>query len=210
MIGLKTITIDNKKYYYLSPHYSHKLVFQLSQLINKSIRAGKMEKPELIVGIARGSLAWLKTLADWLNIDNIYTIRVVHYNNVAKRLEKPTLLESHLPRTDKARVLVFDNVIETGKTMKLAFNYLQMKGAEKIYTSSLFYKNNAKFKPDFYTLKTDAWIIFHFDIMETVKLLGSKWLNKQVDLQTIFRRFIKLGLPKNEVKTAMELIFNFS
>jgi hypoxanthine phosphoribosyltransferase len=100
--------------------------------------------------------------------------------------------------------------VETGKTMKLAINYLKIKGAEKIYTSSLFYKKNLICKPDFFNLKTKSWIVFHFDIMETVKFLGSRWLSKNQSLKEIKNNFLKIGLPENEVAKAMQLIFNFS
>lgn len=210
MTDLKTISFNKEKYTYLSAEKSHQLAFELALVINQKIKNSQMEKPEIVIGIARGALAWIKTLADWLNIDEISTLRLVHYTNIGQRLTKPTILHSCLPRVDKKRVLIFDNIVETGKTMKMAVDYLSMCGAEKIRTSSLFYKKTSIIKPDFYSLKTDAWIVFYFEIMETVKLLGSRWNNEGLDLKKIKQRFLKIGLPQNEVSTAMKTIFNFS
>lgn len=209
MTSLKTISFNQEKYTYLSAEKSHQLAFELASRISQKISNGEIKKPEIIIGIARGALAWIKTLADWLNIDEIATLRLAHYTNVGQRLIKPTILRSCLPRIDKKRVLLFDNVVETGKTMKMAADYLLMCGAEKITTASLFYKKTSVITPNFCSLKTNAWIIFYFDIMETVKLLGSRWLNEGLDLKKIKQRFLKIGLPRKEVSTAMKIIFNY-
>jgi len=206
----KTTSFGKEKYIYLSAEKSHQVAFELATKINQQIKKGEIEKPEIIIGIARGALAWIKTLADWLNIDEITSLRLVHYTDVGQRLKKPTLLRSCLPPVTGKRVLLFDNVVETGKTMKMATNYLSMCGAENTTTASLFYKKTSIIKPDFYLLETNAWIIFYFDIVEAVKFLGSRWLSQGLELKEIKNRFLKAGVPQKEVLTAMELIFNFS
>ncbi|GAF87053.1 unnamed protein product, partial [marine sediment metagenome] len=195
-------------YIYLSPEKSHQLVFELASLINQKIAQGEIKKPEIIIGIARGALAWLKTLADWLNIDQINIFRIVHYAGVSKTLKKPKILESNLPRIDKKRVLLFDNIVETGKTMKLAVNYLSICGAEDVTTAVLFYRKHSILTPDFYTIKTEPWIVFHHEIVESIKCLGIRWLNKGLKLEKIKERFLTIGLPQKEVKEAMRIIFN--
>jgi len=210
MKKLQSVSFAKEKYIYISPEKSHQLAFELASSINQKISQGKIKKPEIIIGIARGALAWIKTLADWLNIDQISIFRIVHYANMGKTLPRPKILESHLLKIDRKRVLVFDNVVETGKTMKLAVNYLKMRGAEKIITAVLFYKKTSAFIPDFYSSKESDWIIFHHEIVESIKCLGARWLNKGLDLKKIKRRFLTIGLPQKEVKEAMKIIFNFS
>ena len=204
----KTTSFGKEKYIYLSAEKSHQIAFELATKINQKIKKGKIKKPEIIIGIARGALAWIKTLADWLNIDEVTTLRLVHYTDVGQRLKKPTLLRSCLPPVARKRILLFDNVVETGKTMKMATDYLSMCGAETTATASLFYKKTSTIKPDFYLLETNAWIIFYFDIVETVKFLGSRWLSQGLELKEIKSRFLKIGVPQKEVLTAMQLIFN--
>jgi len=209
MKDLQPVSFGKEKYLYLSATKSHQLAFKLANSINQKIAKGEEKKPEIVIAIARGALAWTKTLADWLNVDQMTSFRVVHYTNVGKRLPKPTILESYLPRVDKKRILLFDNVVETGKTMKLAIDFLLMCGAEKVTTATLFYKKGSVITPNFYSLQTDAWIIFYFDILETIKLLGTRWLNQGLNLEEINRRFLTIGLPQKEAKLAMKIIFNF-
>lgn len=210
MSNLQPTSFGKEKYLYLSSQQSHQMVFDLACQINQKIKQGKMEKPEILIAIARGSISWVKTLADWLNIDQINSFRIVHYADIGKTLKKPRIVESFLPRIDKKRVLLFDNVVETGRTMQLAFDYLNLYGVEKIITAVLFYKKNSTFKPDFYCSRLSDWIIFHFDIMETVKCLGTRWLNESLTLKKIKQRFLTIGMPPKEVKEAMKIIFNFT
>lgn len=207
----KTISLDKKDYFFLSAEKGNQLAFDLAVSINQKISEGKIKKPEIIIGIARGALAWIKTLSDWLNIGEIATIQLVHYTGVGKRLAQPTILHSCLPRVDKKRVLLFDNVVETGKTMKMATDYLSMCGAEEIVTASLYYKKTSKLTPSFHSSTVDAytWIIFYFDLVESIKLLGSRWLTQGLDLKQIHQQFLEIGLPERETTTAMKLIFNY-
>jgi hypoxanthine phosphoribosyltransferase len=204
------VEIENRSYIYLSPNESHALTVQLAHNVTGLIEKGKIEKPDLVVGVARGALVFVKTMADWLNIEDIATLRVVHYTDVGKRLPKPTLLQSTLPRADNRRVVLIDNVVETGKTMQLSVDYLKMCGVDQITTGVLFTKKSSKFVPDVYAAETGAWVIFHFDIVESVKMLGSRWLNSEVGLTEVYERFVKIGLPEKEVLQAMEMIFNYS
>lgn len=209
MPDLQAATFGKEKFFYLSPEKSHQLAFALASSINQKIAKAELEKPEIVIGIARGALTWIKTLADWLNIDQTAIVRMVHYAEVGKTLSRPRILESFLPQIDRKRVLLFDNVVETGKTMRLACDYLKMRGVAKITTAVLFYKKSSVFVPDFYSSRESSWIIFHFDIVETVKCLGTCWLNKGLDLSQIKKRFLTIGLPVLEVNEALKIIFNF-
>lgn len=210
MKELQVVSFGKEKYIYLSAEKSHNLAFQLACSVNKKITSGELEKPEVIIGIARGAIAWIRTLADWFSIDQLSVFRIVHYADVGKTLSKPRILESHLPRIDKKRVLLFDNVVETGKTMKLATDYLAMRGTKQVTTAVLFYKTTSEFIPNFYAVKANPWIIFHFDVLESVKCLGVRWLNEGLKLEEIKKRFLKIGIPEKETSYAMKIIFDFS
>jgi len=209
MNNIKTTKINKKTYLYLSPQQSHNLAFSLAKKINTQITKGKVEKPQILVGIARGAYAWIKTIGDWLNISHITNIRIVHYAGVEKTTKDPIILDSHLPTIKGKRILLFDNVVETGKTMHLACKHLKKFSPQKITTSVLFYKKTSQFKPDFYIKEQNAWIIFHHEVLESVKCLGTRWINKGIDLKEIEKRFLKIGIPKKEVTTALKILFNY-
>ena len=126
------------------------------------------------------------------------------------KIEKPTIIEAMLPSLQKKRVLIIDNLVETGKTMDMTSNYLNLHGVDTVHTGVLYKKPQSKLKPDYYVATTKAWIIFYFDVVETIKMLGSKWASSGLSMKKIYQNFIHIGLPQDEVDAAMKQIFNYS
>lgn len=207
---MKPIAVAGKKYLAPTPDQMHQLVVDLALKINQKISSGEIIKPEMVVAFGRGGWSWLKELADWLNISPLSTFRVVHYKGIGVRLKEPIVLQSLSTEVINKKILLFDDVVETGKTFCCGIDYLILRGAKKISSATIFLKNNSPFKPDFYAAKTGAWVIFPNEIVETVKFLGSQWLEKGVDLAAIKKRFYTIGLNQQEVNWAMKIIFNFT
>jgi len=208
-IGFKLTKFDEEKYIAPTTEQSHKLTTNLALMINDQIFAGKVTKPDIIIAIGKGALTWVKELADWLNISQLSSFQIVHYREMSRRLKEPVILQSLPIQIEGKTILLFDDVVETGKTFQLGANYLKMRGAEKIMTAVLFYKRCSKFKPDFFVAETKAWIIFHDETLETVKFLGSKWLKQGLSFKEIRERLLKIGLEKKGIDYAMRIIFNF-
>lgn len=209
-IKFKATKFGKEKYIAPTAEEAHKLTTNLALKINKQIKQGKAVKPEVIVAIGKGAWTWAKELADWLNISQVSTLQIVHYKELSQRLKKPIILQSLPIQIDKKVVLLFDDVVETGKTLQVGAKYLKMRGAEKIITAVLFYKRVSQLIPDFFAIETKAWVIFHNEIMETVKFLGSKWLKQKLSFEKIRKRLLTIGLEKKEIDYAMKIIFNFS
>lgn len=206
----KSTKFHKEEYIAPTAEQTHKLTTNLALTINQEIQAGRVTKPDLIVAIGKGAWTWAKELADWLNVSRLSTLQIVHYKEMNQQLKRPVLLQSLPIGVDKKTVLLFDDVVETGKTIQLGAQYLDMRGAEKIITAVLFYKKASQLKPDFFSAETTAWVIFHNEILETVKFLGSKWLKRGSSLEKISKRLQIIGLEKKEIDYAMKVIFNFS
>lgn len=205
----KGTLLGKKRYFYLSPQLAHQLIVNLGLQIYQKIREGKMEKPEVIVAIAKGAWTWARSLADWLNISELSSIQIIHYQGVEERYKKPVILKSLPIKIERGTILLFDEVVETGKTINLAADHLLSMGAEKVISSALFLKTFSKFKPDFIAAQTAAWVIFHPEIIESIKDLASRWLNEGSNLKEVKNRFSKLKINKKELDYAMRLVFNF-
>ncbi len=61
-----------------------------------------------------------------------------------------------------ARVLLVDDSITTGKTIRFALNYLKREGFENIKTAAIAYTNRGKgrFIPDYYVISDSVPIVF--------------------------------------------------
>jgi len=207
--AFKGVLLGKKRYFYLSPQVSHQLIVNLGSMINQEVKKSRLSKPDVVVAIAKGALGWGRSLADWLNIPELSSLQIVHYRGVEKRFRKPIILQSLPIRVERKTILLFDDVVETGKTMKLAQNNLLSMGAKEVINSALFYKKTSRFLPDFFAAKTTAWIIFHSEVLESVKDLGTRWLDEGLNFDRIKKRFLKLDIEKEEISYAMRLVFNF-
>lgn len=208
-IKFKLTQFNQEKYIAPTAEETHQLAINLSLMINRQIIAGKLTKPDVIIAIGKGALTWAKELADWLNVSHLSNFQIVHYKEMSRQLKRPIILQSLPVQVEGKTVLLFDDVVETGKTLKLGIDYLKMKGAEKVITAVLFYKKSSQFKPDFFVTETKAWVIFHNEITETVKFLGTKWLKQRLSFGQIKERLLKIGLKEEEIDYAMKIIFNF-
>jgi hypoxanthine phosphoribosyltransferase len=65
-----------------------------------------------------------------------------------------------------SRVLVIDDVFDTGNTARAVFEKLEPFGAE-VKLATVYWKpnqNQTAFKPDFYVRETDEWIVFPHEL----------------------------------------------
>src|SRR5919201_2970205 len=88
--------------------------------------------PDIILGIARGGLLVAGAIGYALGIKNTSTMNVEFYTGIDERLEVPMILPPVPDLVDFAemRVLVADDVADTGATMKLVHEFCEGKVAE--------------------------------------------------------------------------------
>ena len=143
-----------KQYIVLSwDHFQH-LVFKLAQKIKRSTR-----KFDLIVTIARGGLALSQILSDILNLP-VAAFTAQSYFDL-KQQKIPQVTYGLATSLTGKRVLLADEVCDTGKTFLKGIEYLQSLQVKKqdITTCCLHYKLHAVYQPDFYVDRTSKWII---------------------------------------------------
>ena len=118
-------------------------------------------RPDILLGIARGGLVPAGALAYALDCKNLFTISVEFYTGVDARLEVPVMLPPFLDASDldAARVLIVDDVADTGKTLELVHQFCAGHVAEA-RTAVLYEKPQSIIKADFAWRRTDRWINF--------------------------------------------------
>jgi len=119
--------------------------------------------PDIIVGVARGGLFPAVRLSHLMGDKTLRIIHVKYYKGVNMRMEKPKLL-ADVGRL-KGKVLVVDDVADTGTTLEFVVKHIKRKGAKKVKVATIAMKPKSTFKPDFFVFKTDKWIIFPWEEM---------------------------------------------
>jgi uncharacterized protein len=118
-------------------------------------------RPDVVVAVARGGLTVAGALAYALGVKNCGTMNVEFYTGVDERLDVPVVLPPTLDMVDVAglRVLVADDVADTGHTLRLVREVLAQHVAEA-RTAVLYHKPRSVVRPDYTWRETERWIEF--------------------------------------------------
>ena len=169
-----------------------KIYSMLNKLVNKFKKNGF--EPDLIIGLSKGALVPTAILLDRLGIE-CQVIGVRYYKNIYE-VEKTPKIVQHIPnRVDGKKILLVDDVSDTGQTLKFIKEYLFEKGAVEIKTCTLHYKPWSLIKPDYYVEETSTWVIYPWEINETVRYLVNKFESRGIVNKDIIYEIGKTGIP---------------
>jgi len=169
--------------------------YQLTlELVEKVLKSGYV--PEVIIGVSRGGLVPLRIFSDEFEETEIGVIRVAFYEDVKKTGREPRILQDVNVDVSGKRVLVIDDVADTGRSLEIVRRHIEDKGAREVRVATVYYKPWSTFKPDYYVKKTEKWIIFPHEIGETIRSLAKKNLKEGGKTLDEFRdMLIDIGLP---------------
>ena len=122
-------------------------------------------KPDIILGIARGGLLVGGAISYALDVKNTFTMNVEFYTGIDERLEMPMILPPVPDLVDlgEARVLVADDVADTGQTLVLVKEFLAGKVRE-VRVAVLYEKPGSVVNCEYVWRRTDRWIDFPWSI----------------------------------------------
>jgi hypoxanthine phosphoribosyltransferase len=130
---------------------------------------------DLVVAISRGGLTLGHLLSDFLRIP-ISTITIQSYTDIQTHGETTITEKLQTPIRGK-RVLLVDDVADSGKTLKRAVSYLRKLRPTNITSVTMFYKPHSQFRPDYFARQTTRWILFPYEPTEMI-LLMTKGMEK--------------------------------
>ena len=118
-------------------------------------------EPSLILGIARGGLLTAGALSYALGVKNAFTMNVEFYTGIDERLPVPMLLPPvpELVDLQDQRVLIADDVADTGQTLVLVKDFLAGKVREA-RVAVLYEKPRSIVRCEYVWRRTDRWIDF--------------------------------------------------
>lgn len=152
---------------------------------------------DLVVALAKGAWPMSRSLVDYTQIGELASLGVKFYSGINERLPEPAIYQTLPTSVAGKRVLLFDDVADTGESLLFVKDYLLAQGASLVSTASLFFKPWSKCEPDFYGATTEAWIIFPFEKREMHELLQRKWQEQGTGEREIAERFAQLNISKN-------------
>ncbi|MFF8773033.1 phosphoribosyltransferase [Kitasatospora sp. NPDC015120] len=126
-------------------------------------------EPDLILSIARGGVFVAGGLAYALDCKNIHLVNVEFYTGVGTTLDMPVMLApvpEAIDFTDK-KVLIADDVADTGKTLKLVRDFCLGHVAD-VRSAVIYEKSHSLVQCEYVWKRTDDWINFPWSTQEPV------------------------------------------
>jgi len=164
-------------------------------------------KPDVIIGIARGGWLPARVLSDLLETPNLANVSAEYYVDIAETKNEPVLTQSISLAVSGKKVLIADDVADTGRSLNLVKEHILQQGAKEIRTATMYYKPWSIVKPDYYERETKLWIVFPWEMKETIRKIVEKRRDKGASVEEEIAKLVKAGLPKQLTKRFLNEMF---
>ncbi len=145
--------------------------YQLERSLASRIKSSGY-RPDLIIAIGRGGFVPARVVCDLLLHTQLTSIRIERWGVAARKLERATIRFPLSVSILDAKVLVIDDVTDTGDTLSAALEYLWGMQPEDVKTGVLHHKISSRVKPDYCVevVQRWRWIVYPWAIHE--EMLG--------------------------------------
>lgn len=153
-----------------------------------------------IIAVANGGLTMARHFGDQIGLRKISLLQTAFYAGVGQTHDEPTILQPLAVDVTGERLLIFEDIVDTGATLEfiqplLTEQYL----AKSVTVAALAYKSWASVKPDFSAQQLDTWIIYPYETQETIQTLQKKWHGEGVSDSEIFARLVEIGFTWDDL-----------
>ena len=137
-----------------------------------SILLDARENPDTIIAISRGGLIPARIVSDVLGVDDLVVLRSRFWGIGGRIAEEPEISVHEKINLSNKRVLIVDEVVDTGATMSKIVRIAGSLGASEIKTAVLHYKSTSTFTPDYYVEKLEKWVWIYYPWSFSETLFG--------------------------------------
>lgn len=122
-------------------------------------------EPDVIVSIARSGLIPAAMIAYALGNKQLYVIKV-DFSKTQKSgqdqdlLDKPIITQELSANISGLKVLVVDEMVVSGSTLKLVSKYMEIKNPAQVKYAVLYKQPWAEFKPDYFGREIKEWPLY--------------------------------------------------
>jgi len=157
-------------------------------------------KPDVIVGVCRGGWAPARVMSDLLDNPKLANVRAEFYLGVAETKGEPVITQTVSTSVKGKKVLVMDDVADTGNSLRLVKTHLLDKGATDVKIATIYYKPWSVLTPDYYIKKTSLWVIFPWERKETIRNILKKYEQQKKPIEEAKKELVRSGLDRKLVE----------
>jgi hypoxanthine phosphoribosyltransferase len=186
---------------YIAPSWDR--IYDMLIELAKRVRQSGFE-PDLIVGVCRGGWTPARVMSDLLENVNTASIRIEFYLAPGVTARKPVISQAIMVPVKGVKVLVVDDVADTGESLKVAVDHLDVCGAKAVKTATIYYKPQSIFKPDFFIVQTEQWVVFPWERFETTRRLLDEAQKKGKSVDFVKETLTGAGVDSSVVEKLIE------
>jgi hypoxanthine phosphoribosyltransferase len=127
----------------------------------------------------------------------IANVKAEFYLGVNETKSEPVVTQPVSVSVRGKKLLVVDDVADTGKSICLVKSHLRESGAKEVRIVTLYYKPWSIITPDYYEKETSHWIIFPWERRETVRNVIEKFQKHGKTVEEAKEKLIKSGFNRN-------------
>jgi len=170
-------------------------------LLNLADRVRKANfKPDVIVGVSRGGWPPARIISDLLENPELANVKAEFYLGVAKTKGEAVITQPVSTSVKGKRVLVVDEVADTGKSLRLVQSHLKEQGATEVKILTIYYKPWSVVVPDWYGKETSRWIVFPWERKETVRQILKQYKSQGKSMKEAVEKLVQSGLNRKLVE----------
>jgi hypoxanthine phosphoribosyltransferase len=173
----------------------HGLLVQLAEKIKES-----RFNPDIIVGVARGGWIPARIMSDMLENPKLANISAEFYVDIGKTKQQPIITQPISMPVKNMKVLVVDDLADSGESLKLVKAHLEKHGAQEIRVATIYYKPWSIIVPHYFEKQTRNWIVFPWEQKETTRKILKTMTSKGGTVQDAKEKLISSGLNRKLVE----------
>lgn len=172
--------------------------------IVKKIKNDKYQ-PDIVIAISRGGFVPARVICDLMITKDLVSVKVDHWGITAAKDGKAHLRYPINADLSGKKVLIVDDITDTGESIMLAKEFVEKLNPKEIRTATIFHIRTSKFVPDYYSREIDwVWVMWPWNYVEDMcnilpKVLdeGTKCSVKEIK-EHLLKRF-KIALSEQEI-----------
>ncbi len=157
-------------------------------------------RPDIAVSIARGGYVPARLLCDFLDINDLVSVQVLHWGRAAEITSVAHVKYGFQAELRGKRVLLIDDICDTGDSIIVAREYIEKNysPAEIRVAVMQWISSVAKIKPDYYVDEVKEWVWYQYP-----------WTRAE-DTTNFLEKIINEGLKSGKTEwTYNELVSTF-
>jgi len=130
--------------------------------------------PDVILGLLRGGVVPSRIFLDFYQITiDFCSIDVKLYDGINLKKPSPKIKSFLNDDIEGKKVLVVDDIWDSGKTMKAVLDYLKNHNTQ-VTTATLYFKETEVGQPDYYAnvVPKEEWLVFPWEKYEFWRLIN--------------------------------------